>query len=134
VDGQLKQDYLLISNLPNLFNRASFEGDHPIINFGGTHVAGTLAVSALFRDEVSIGVLRDRVMKLSEGERGPLYWQALVLVNIKPDHANESADVSIAKVERVEKVMVNRQLLEQELEQNLRYLKMDGLGQPPGSA
>jgi hypothetical protein len=72
--GQLQSDYLLVTVLPNIFSRRSYEAGDRIVIFGGTHGVATKAVELLFRDSELLGHLRDKV------ESSP-YWQAVFKVN-----------------------------------------------------
>lgn len=93
-DGHLWQDYLVISNLPNMFHLDSYLADRRSINFGGTHREGTKAAQQLFTHE---GILKDlcgRVEKAKGSNDRDPYWQAVILVNCNPIDKN----VSLAKV------------------------------------
>jgi hypothetical protein len=86
LDGKLVQDYLIISSLPNVLNRASLDAGHRIINFGGTHREGTQAVEQLFTNEEILRDLTARVAKKKKNDAHEPYWQALVLVNCDPNN------------------------------------------------
>jgi hypothetical protein len=70
----LRTDYLLITVIPNIIERESFERGDKIIIFGGTHGPGTRAVDTLFRDE---SVLKHLLQKVG----GIKCWQALLEVD-----------------------------------------------------
>jgi hypothetical protein len=120
--GTPVQDYLVISNLPNLFNSSSFSNGHRIINFGGTHSAGTRAVQRLMQDEVTLQKLHDGVRAL-QGNRSEFpYWQARILVDgVIPDGPPLRLDVM-----EVEEVEVNVRGLEALVSANMQELRQLG--------
>jgi hypothetical protein len=74
-DGhKLKSDYLLISSLPNILSKSSYENEDKIIVFGGTHGVGTTAIDTLFRD---IDALQNLYQKIHNVK----YWQAIIEVD-----------------------------------------------------
>jgi hypothetical protein len=73
-DGQLLSDYLLITVLPNIFSKESYESDEKIIIFGGTHGVATKSVNLLFKDKSLLNNLK------SKSNTAP-YWQALVEID-----------------------------------------------------
>lgn len=76
-DGQLQSDYLLITVLPNIFSRKSYDAGDRIVIFGGAHGVATKAVDLLFREAELLGHLRDKV-------KNSPYWQAV----FKVDHVS----------------------------------------------
>jgi hypothetical protein len=80
-DGALLQDYLLISNLPNVFHKTSYEAGRRLINIGGTHREGTSAIQHLFTNKCILEELCGKIKQV-KGEKSLVpYWQALILVD-----------------------------------------------------
>jgi hypothetical protein len=86
----LMQDYLLISCLPNTFNKHSYDAGHRLINIGGAHREGTLAAEKLFSDKAMLTELSEH-LQVEKGKKDDTrFWQALVLVDSNPTTGNIS--------------------------------------------
>lgn len=69
-DGRLMSDYLLVTRLPNVFDKASYERNDALFVFAGTHGIGTKATDILLKDKILLDQLYKRI-------DGTMYWQAL---------------------------------------------------------
>lgn len=118
-NNNLLQDYLLISNLPNVFHKSSYEVGRRLINFGGTHREGTSAIQHLFTDKHILEDLCAK-LKLAGGEKGsPLYWQALVLVDCDP----KNGSVKLNHVMDLKPIEVHTRALEDLIQKNHKYIQ-----------
>ncbi|MCZ7625012.1 MAG: hypothetical protein M5R38_03495 [Candidatus Methylomirabilis sp.] len=109
----------VISSLPNIFNRNSFDAGHRIINFGGTHREGTEAIGYLIKNKSLLEDLKLRLSQVRGNQREYPYWQALILVDCDPPNPNAIPK----KVLEVHEVEVNDTLLRQMVTANFRELK-----------
>ncbi len=71
---RLISDFLLISRLPNVFDRESYIKDEAIFLFGGAHGVGTKATDLILRDTSLLSKLTKRAGKT-------MYWQALFQID-----------------------------------------------------
>ena len=79
--GRLLSDFLLVTCLPNIFDRESYENGEGVFLLAGAHGVGTKAVDLLLRDSSLLFKLRETVGK-------SMYWQALFQVD-GVDHYHE---------------------------------------------
>lgn len=105
-NGVLLQDYLLISNLPNMFNKKSLNLDERVLNFGGTHREGTQAVIQALNNENFLEELKE-AFDAEKFANYPTYWQALFVVDCNPD-----GTVSLNRMEDFKKVDIHMPALE----------------------
>lgn len=73
-NGRLTSDYLLVTRLPNVFDKQSYEKNEALYVLAGAHGVGTKAVDLLLRDEPLLRKLDQRV-------GGTMYWQALFQID-----------------------------------------------------
>lgn len=72
--GFIKTDYLLITVLPNIYEKKELDTNSKIIILGGAHGTGTKAIDLLFRNK---NVLTQLINKTENIQ----YWQALIEIN-----------------------------------------------------
>jgi hypothetical protein len=60
-DGLLLEDYLLVTKVRNYLSSASIDEGHFIISFGGSHGTGTRALELLFKDQMVLTDIADRL-------------------------------------------------------------------------
>jgi hypothetical protein len=77
-EGLLREDFLVISALPNLFHPESVERGRPVMNIGGTHGVGTTAFKHLLEDDFALPMLDGELIRLGR----PRYWQAVLRVEL----------------------------------------------------
>jgi hypothetical protein len=87
-DDVLATDFLLISILPNILDRESYERGDKIQIFGGTHGVGTRAVELVCSDNSLIDQINGLAGKLP-------HWQALLEVDEIEHSKGESRPVSL---------------------------------------
>lgn len=74
VGQNLTSDFLLISVLPNIFDRKAYDKRQKVVIFGGTHGVGTKSIEILFKDKT--------ILKAIEQQLGEApYWQSLITVS-----------------------------------------------------
>lgn len=92
--GNFKNDFLLISVLPNIFETNSYENEDKIVIFGGTHGIATKSIELLFKDEKLLSILSNKV--------NTPFWQAVIKVDkvgfveddVKPISLSRDVEVS----------------------------------------
>lgn len=72
-DGRLKNDYLLITVLPNYLSKNENISMNKIIIFGGAHGTGTMAIELLFRDKEKLEIIKNRTKRID-------YFQVLIKI------------------------------------------------------
>ena len=74
IGENLVSDFLLVSVLPNIFDRKTYDKGQKVIILGGTHGVGTKSIELLFKDRSILETIEKQVA-------GAPYWQALVAVS-----------------------------------------------------
>jgi hypothetical protein len=87
-DNFLTSDFLLISILPNILDRESYDRGDKIQIFGGTHGVGTRAVELVCSDNSLIDQINGLAGKLQ-------YWQALLEIDEIDHSKGQSRPVSL---------------------------------------
>jgi len=97
IENNLAEDFLIISSLPNIFNKYALLNNQRMINFGGTHRAGTQAISLLLDSERFLRDLHKRIKKIQGEKKQQPYWQALI--SVKVNKKNRSSEpLSLDKI------------------------------------
>lgn len=73
-DGRLMSDFLLVTCLPNIFDRESYENGESVFLLAGAHGVGTRATDVLLRDSSLLSKLKEKVGR-------SMYWQALFKID-----------------------------------------------------
>ncbi|MDT7044076.1 hypothetical protein [Candidatus Nitronereus thalassa] len=102
-NDKIANDYLIITNVPNIFHKQSYELGRRIIMLGGTHATGTRATKLLLLDKGLLKQIEDKSSRMSS-------WQAVVTI----DNVNleTSAPQSLGGRVDVKEVNIDRQKLE----------------------
>jgi hypothetical protein len=106
VDDVLATDFLLISILPNILDRESYERGDKIQIFGGTHGVGTRAVELVCSDSSLIERITGLVGKLP-------YWQVLLEINAIDHREGQSRPISLRNDIRWCEVTINEAKLDE---------------------
>jgi len=107
VGDNLSTDYLLITVLPNIFDKEAYEKGEKVTIFGGTHGVGTKSIELLFKSKKLLSDIKKQIGDTQ-------YWQALVKTD-KTFHDTKrkrTAPFSLSDDIKCAHVKINKQLLD----------------------
>ena len=123
IENNLAEDFLIVSSLPNTFNKEALLNDQRIINFGGTHRAGTQAINIMLDSGRFLQELHRRIKKIQGDKLKQPYWQALIAIRGVNSKNRSSEPLSLGEILLVEEVEINKPKLINSISGNVKQLK-----------